>query len=153
TVVQTMACRCYPQTTAQLGSFTRTNHNFYDRVPISPDDRTVVTAGRDGAVEFWSLPDLHTNTLQVSEELNATGVAFFHDPRRVATCSLDKTARVSDFTTPNRPVSTMYSDLTGFRSLALSPDETRLAVGDDLGGPIRKVKIFDLATAREVATL
>ena len=136
----------------ELSSFTRTNHNMYDRVPISPDGKTIVTADEVGMVEFWTLPELRPRALQASEEMCAVGVAFFHDGHRVATCSVDKTARVWDLRAPQRPVSTMYSDLNGLRSVALSPDEQRLAVGDDLGA-IRKVKVFDLATSREVAVL
>jgi len=136
---------------AEVGSFARTNHHMFERVPVSPDGRTVVTLGFSGTVEFWTLPDLRPRTLKLSEAMYVTGVAFFHDGR-VATCSVDKTARIWDLATPNQPLSMMYSDLTGFRSLALSPDERRLAVGDDIGRP-GKVKVFDLATAQEVAVL
>ena len=119
----------------ELGAgFTRTNHHYYTRMPVSPDGRTVVTASFDGTVDFWTLPDLHPRTFRASEELFVSGVAFFRDARRVVTCSVDKTARVWDFAAPARPTSIMYSDLTGLRSVALSPDERRLAVGDDLAG-------------------
>ena len=46
----------------------------------------------------------------------------------------------------------MHSDQTGLRSIALSPDERRLAAGDELG-PVKKVKVWDLATEQEVAVL
>jgi WD40 repeat protein len=137
----------------ELGSFTRTNHIFYDRVPVSRDGRTVVTASMNGAVEFWTLPDHHANRLQASEDWYVPGVALFRDRQHVATCSVDNSARIWDLRAPGKPIVKMYSDLGGFRSLALSPDERRLAVGGDLGGPIRKVKIFDVATGREVAVL
>ena len=46
----------------------------------------------------------------------------------------------------------MHSDQTGLRSIALSPDERRLAAGDELGR-VKKVKVWDVATGQEVAVL
>ena len=77
-------------------------------------------------------------------------MAFFRDGR-VATCNYDKTVQVWDLTA-QRSLRKMYSDQTGLRSIALSPDERRLAAGDELG-PVKKVKVWDLGTGQEVAVL
>ena len=42
--------------------------------------------------------------------------------------------------------------MTGLRAIAISPDQRRIAVGDDIGNP-RKVKIFDWETEQEVIAL
>jgi WD40 repeat protein len=135
-----------------LGTFAQTNHNMFDHVPVSPDGRTIVTMPFGGTVDLWTAPYLRPQVFKLSETAWVTGIAFFRDGHRVATCSVDKTARVWDLAVTTQPPSKMYSDMTGFRSLALSPNERRLAVGDDIGRP-GKVKVFDVATAQEVAVL
>jgi len=135
------------------GTFCRTNHFYYERIPVSPDGRTVVTATEDGLVELWALQaGLRTHAFRASQQMFATGFAFFRDGHRLATCSTDKTAKVWDLNAADRPILTMYSDLNGLRALALSPDERRLAVGDDIAR-LGRVKVFDLETGREVAVL
>jgi WD40 repeat protein len=134
----------------ELAQFSAENNHLLDRLPISPDGRFVVTAPIDGTTEFWELPTLRKRTIPTSDKLFTSGVAFFRDGR-VATSSYDKTAQVWDLTT-GRSCRKMYSDQTGLRSMALSPDERRLAAGDDLGSP-RKVKIWDIDLEYEVAVL
>lgn len=133
----------------ELVTFTVQNNYSIDRIPISPDGRFVVTGALDGPAEFWELPGLSKRTL-ISDKLHTSGVAFFRDGR-VATCSADKTAQVWDLTA-RRSLLKMYSDQSWLRSIALSPDERRLAAGDQLG-QVKKVKVWDLATEQEVAVL
>ena len=132
----------------QLATFTVEWNNAIDRIPVSPDGRIVVSSAYDGPADFWDLPGLNRRTLE-AEKLCTSGVAFFRDGR-VATCS-DKTAQIWD-PTAQRSMRTMYSDQTALRSIALSPDERRLAAGDELG-PVKKVKVWDVATGQEVAVL
>lgn len=133
----------------ELVTFSAENNSELDRIPISEDGRFVVTAPLDGTTEFWEVPGLSKRTIS-SDKLFTTGAAFFRDGR-VAICSQDKTAQVWDLTT-RRPRLKMHSDQTGLRSIALSPNERRLAAGDELGR-VKKVKVFDLATGQEVAVL
>jgi WD40 repeat protein len=133
----------------ELATFTAENNTELDRLPVSPDGRFVVTAPLDGTTEIWELPGLNKRILS-SDKLFTTGAAFFRNGW-VATCSLDKTAKVWDLNT-RRSLLTMHSDQTGLRSIALSPDERRLAAGDELGR-VKKVKVFELANGREVAVL
>ena len=79
------------------------------------------------------------------------GAAFFRDGKRVAICSFDRTAKIWDIAA-QRASATMFSDQTGLRSIALAPNERRLAAGDDLG-QVKKVKVWDLASEQEVAVL
>ena len=119
------------------------------RIPISPDGRSVVTSTLTGLAEFWELPGLSKRTL-VSNKLFISGVAFFLDGR-VATCSADKTAQVWDLTA-QRSLRKMFADQSLLCSIALSPDERRLAAGDELG-QVKKLKVWDLATGQEVAVM
>ena len=133
----------------ELATFTAEWNLSIDRIPISPDGRIVVTSAFDGPADFWELPGRSKRTL-VSDKLYTTGVAFFRDGR-VATCNGDKTAQVWNLTTQSSQLK-VHSDQTGLRSIALSPDERRLAAGDELG-QVKKVKVWDLATGQEVAVL
>jgi WD40 repeat protein len=127
---------------------------MWERIPVSPDGRYIATATVRGDTRFRTVPGLEkTLWLRPNEKLMVTGVAFFRDGRHVVTASVDKTARIWDLANPQaEPSLVMHSDVTGFRSVALSPDERRIAVGDDLGCP-RKVKLFDAAKGKEVAVL
>ena len=133
----------------ELATFSAENNALLNRLPISPDGRFVATAPFDGTTEFWELPSLSKRTI-ASDKLFTSGVAFFRDGR-VATSSFDKTAQVWDLTT-GRSLRKMYSDQTGLHCIALSPDERRLAAGDELGSP-RKVKVWDIDLEYEVAVL
>jgi WD40 repeat protein len=121
-------------------------------LPISKNGRTVATAPHNGTVEFWELPSLRKQILNVSDIAPATDVAFFSDGRRVATTDVDLTARVWDLRAPDKPLVTMHADLTGLMCVALSPDERRLAAGEDITQPNR-VKVWDVATGQELAGL
>ena len=130
-----------------------TNHLAWERLPVSPDGRFFATATEDGETDFWQSPGHQKFSLPRNEKLSVTGVAFFNDGHHVVTTSFDKTAQIWDLRNPRASASRiMHSDLTGLRSVALSPDERRIAVGDDLGEP-RKVKLFDVASEREVLSL
>jgi len=133
----------------ELATFAAEWNLSIDRIPISQDGRFVVTSAYAGPADFWELPGLSKRTLD-SVKFCTTGVAFFRDGR-VATCNYDKTAQVWDLA-PQRSLLKMYSDQSGLRSIALSPNERRLAAGDDLG-QVKKVKVWELATGQEVAVL
>jgi WD40 repeat protein len=143
-----------PATGAALcAAFTRTNHHMFSQFPISPNGQVVVTEDIFNNAEFWTLRDLRCRPLHTSDKNMCTGVAFFQGGR-VATCSVDKTVRVWDLGNgrTNQLGETMYSDITGLRCIAISPDQRRIAAGDDIGRT-RKVKIWDVATGQEVAVL
>jgi WD40 repeat protein/serine/threonine protein kinase len=65
---------------------------------LSPDGRTVVTAGRDGA-RLWDLATGQAVTPPLQHQGRVECVAFSPDGRRVLTASADKTARVWDAST------------------------------------------------------
>jgi WD40 repeat protein len=140
-----------PSTGEEIATFARTNNNVFERFPISPDGKIVVTASFEGRAEFWELPTLARRSLRVSDKLSVTSAAFFRDGR-VATCSVDKTVRILDLKQGRQVGETMYSDITGLRCVAISPDQRRIVAGDDIG-LIRKVKVWDVETGQEVAVL
>jgi WD40 repeat protein len=140
------------KTAKKIDEFTSTNHVMWDRLPVSPDGRYVASATIRGDIDFRGLRNQEKYSLPPNEKQVVTSVAFYRDGHHVVTASLDKSARVWDLRKPQAARLIMQSDLTGLRSVALSPDERRIAVGDDLGRP-RKVKLFDSDSGQEVAAL
>lgn len=136
----------------EVARFTSESSHLLHRLPIANDGRTIATAPLNGTVELWNLPDLSRQTLYVSDIEPVSDVAFFRDGHRIATVDVDLTARVWDLRAPHRPLVTMHADLTGLMCVALSPDETRLAAGEDITQPNR-VKVWDVATGQELAGL
>jgi eukaryotic-like serine/threonine-protein kinase len=136
----------------ELSRFTSESTPLLRGLPISKDGRTVATAPGNGTIELWEVRTLRRQTLYVSDIEPATDVAFFSDGYRVATSDVDLTARVWDLRVPDHPQVTMHADLTGLMCVALSPDETRLAAGEDTTKPNR-VKVWDVATGQELAGL
>ena len=75
-------------------------------------------------------------------------VAFSPDGKRLATASLDNTARVWDLST-GRTVLTLTNHTDGVYGIAYSPDGTRLATASRDG----TAKIWDATTGQELFTL
>ncbi|MEK7676244.1 MAG: protein kinase [Verrucomicrobiota bacterium] len=136
----------------EIARFTSESTHLLHGLPIAKDGRTVATAPLNGTVELWALPGLRKQTLYVSDIEPVSDVAFFSDGRRLATVDVDLTARVWNLSAPERPLVTMHADLTGLMCVALSPDERRLAAGEDITQPNR-VKVWDVVTGRELAGL
>ncbi|MEK7676252.1 MAG: WD40 repeat domain-containing protein, partial [Verrucomicrobiota bacterium] len=138
-------------TKREVANFTIRDRIESDRLPLSPDGAVLVTPFLDGITEIWDLTRQRTMTTLTNERLYVMGAAFFRDGKRVAICSFDRTAKIWDIAA-QRASATMFSDQTGLRSIALAPNERRLAAGDDLG-QVKKVKVWDLASEQEVAVL
>ncbi len=139
------------ETKREISSFQLRDKILWERLLVSSDGGTLVAPFVDSTTEVWDLVRTRKRATLKNERLHVTGAAFFRDGQRMATSSVDRTARIWSLLT-ERPLVTMFSDQTGFRSIALSPDERRLAAGDDLG-KVRKVKLWDVASGQEVASL
>lgn len=100
---------------------------------ISPDGRTLVTAGDDSSIRLWDLtsPD---RVRQIGAPItghveSVVAVEFSPDGRVLASGGGDRTIRLWNVRTPLRPAS-LGQSLTGhdgaLRDLEFSPDGTRL---------------------------
>ncbi|MFI0447464.1 helix-turn-helix domain-containing protein [Actinomadura sp. 6N118] len=98
-------------------------------VAFSPRGR-LLAVGQESEVHLWDVTDTrrpqrlaaftaHPDTVQK--------VAFSPDGRRLATASLDGTARLWAMDDPRRPLATMTGHVGGVRAVAFSPDGRALA--------------------------
>jgi len=120
----------------------------YD-VAYSPDGRHLASAGKDGAVRLWRLPE-GTAALTLTQHISEVwGVAFSPDGAQLASVGRGGEAFLWDLATGRRRSALLDHEGLVF-DVKFSPDGERLATsGLDEG----KVRIWDVATGTQVASL
>ncbi len=121
-------------------------------VAVSPDGKTLATAGFDNTAKLWDInPD---GTLKEKKVLTGhTGPVYaiaFHptDPKIVATASQDKTARIWDITDGKMKVEFKgHTDIVD--TIAFSPDGKALATA----GADKSVRLWNQADGKELKNL
>jgi WD40 repeat protein len=126
------------------------------RVIYTPNGKFIATSGADGYVRFWNL-----ETLKQEQQIYAhpegvgalafapNGKLFFTATRpSSASAGLIKVWDMATFKVKNT-IKDVSSKVVG---LAVSPDNTLLAMGGGLNKQFGEVKIFDLATGAERAS-
>lgn len=121
-------------------------------VTLSPDGKTLATAGFDGVAKLWDVaPD---GALKEKKALTGhTGPVYavaFHptDTKLIATASQDKTARVWDVTDGKMKFEMKgHADIVS--AIAFSPDGKALATG----GADKAVKLWNPADGKELKAL
>jgi WD40 repeat protein len=109
---------------------------------ISPDQRSLVIAERNGP--FITLRDIITKKVRTRLEGHAGGAtqaAFSSDGKRLVTAGLDRAIRLWDMEGETELAAKQTKEPS--RALAMSPDDTRLAVGDAAGS----VTVFEISDA------
>ncbi|KZP25995.1 WD40 repeat-like protein [Athelia psychrophila] len=113
---------------------------------LSPDGTRIIAGCEDGTIRMWDLilcielPAFrgHTNTV--------TSVAFFPDSSQIVSGSNDFTVRVWDASAPERePLRVLQAHVSGgVRSVAVSPDGTRIISS---GGHDGAIRVWDAESA------
>ena len=117
---------------------------------FSPDDRFLATGHISGAVKLWNFPSGRHEITFTNQAAAVCAVFFSPDGRRLASSELGRHRQTPG---PVRPpgggdVAGSFAAVWG---AAFSPDGRRLATGGD--DAREAVKLWDLATQREVLTL
>jgi WD40 repeat protein len=118
-------------------------------VAISPDSSLMASGSDDCTVWIWNALSLKMITRLTDHRSSVTSVAFFPDGTRIASASLDRTVRIWDART--------YEPLPGLQcsgsvlAITISPDSTRLALGEYMSGTEGILHVFDIVTLAEQA--
>jgi WD40 repeat protein len=141
-----------PAAVAQPGQPVKAHTRLVHAVAVSPDGKTLATAGFDDLVKLWDIaPD---GTLKEKKTLKGhTGPVYavaFHptDPKVIATASQDKTARLWDVTDGKVKVELKgHTDIVD--TIAFSADGKSLATG----GGDKTVRLWNQADGKELKNL
>jgi WD40 repeat protein len=94
---------------------------------VSPDDRFLVTADRQGAVKVWDLASRQPVATLPGHTDEVERAAFSPDGRTLATCSKDRTVRLWDVATWEARACLSGGHTLAVTSVAFSPDGKLLA--------------------------
>ncbi|MFF3543255.1 hypothetical protein ACFYXD_15555 [Streptomyces platensis] len=115
---------------------------------ISPDGRTLATAGYDHTVRLWNLATRHTISVLTGHSDSVQAIAFSPDGKTLASAGDDRTIQLWDVTTGRRKAILTGHTNTLF-AIDFSPDGKTLAsAGDD-----RTIRLWNVASHQARATL
>jgi WD40 repeat protein len=113
-------------------------------VAFSPDSSLIASPSKDHTVWIWNALSLEKVTQLAGHKRFVSYVAFFPDGTRIVSASFDCTVRMWDGRT--------YESLPGLQcsgpvfAIAISPDATRLALGEYTSGTEGILHVFDTIT-------
>ncbi len=114
---------------------------------VSPDSRSVASAGYDNNIRIWSVPEGALVRTLSGHTGYSRGVAFAPDGRLLASGGFDKTVRL--WSLPEGTlVKTLDADVMQVQSVAISPDGELLASGGFDG-----VKVWSLPEGKLLTTM
>ncbi|MFH0795168.1 MAG: hypothetical protein V2A74_14180, partial [bacterium] len=116
-------------------------------VAYASNARLMATAGRRGAY-LWNVETGEIVRRLLGHRADVESVVFSKDGSRVATASLDETAKLWD-TDTGRELMTFTGHSDGLQSVDISPDEAKVATGSSDG----TARIWDAATGNLLRTL
>jgi WD40 repeat protein/serine/threonine protein kinase len=123
--------------------------NLY-AVDLSPDDRLLATAYADGIVKLGTSLSAERETIIMRHNGSVIALVFSPDGRVLASASRDGNVRLWDVVAGRELLASLRGH-SGAYSAAFSPDGRRLVTGG--GGANDAVKLWDVATQREILTL
>lgn len=113
---------------------------------FSPDGKLIAAGGRNGKVRFWKTADgTKIDELRLHRQ-RIRDLSFSSDSRRLATCSDDRTVKVTDVTTGTSD--TLPAQPCKVFALAFVDDDRLATAGSD-----NLVKIWSLSRRQTVANL
>jgi WD40 repeat protein len=120
-------------------------------VAISPDGKTLASAGSDRLITLWNLADAGLRATWMGHDAGVSGLSFSPDGKLLASAGADGTIRLWEAApqhggeSPTRkPVRTLHAPGPELWSVAFSPDGSLLAAGAKDGA----VRLWDVASSK-----
>jgi WD40 repeat protein len=117
--------------TSQVQSLTTGQSEPVSAFALDDDARRMLWAKTDNTIELWDLERAARLGILRGHSGTVNGVAFSQDGQCVMSCSRDRTVRAWD-TSTGEPIAAYTAD-SALRSIALSPRDEVVAVGDVAG--------------------
>jgi WD40 repeat protein len=118
-------------------------------VAFSPDSSLIASGSDDCTVGIWNTRSVEGVTRLTGHTKLVLSVAFFPDGTRIASASFDCTVRMWDART-YEPLASL--ELSGqVWTITISPDSTRLALGEYTSGTEGVLRVFNAVTLAEQA--
>jgi WD40 repeat protein len=118
-------------------------------VTFSPNSTLIASGSDDNTVWIWNALSLEKVTRLSGHERLVTSVAFFPDGTRIVSASWDCTVRIWNART-YEPLPSLECSGPVF-AITISPDSTRLALGEYTSGTEGILRVFDTVTLAEQA--
>ncbi len=122
-------------------------HTTVTDLDVSPDGRTLATAGYDGTVRLWNLTTRRTRAVLTGHSDSVQAVAFSPDGTTLASAGDDRTVRLWDVATGRRKA-TLTGHTSPLFALDFSPDGKTLAAA----GVGRTIRLWNVTTHGTTAT-
>ncbi len=107
---------------------------WIQRVAFSPRDNSLVTAGKGGVIQLWSVGNSVSNPLSLmGHEGRVWDAAWSPDGRQLASCGADHSIKIWDLESLHTPLQSYPCTSGEINNIAFSPDGKRLFTSDRQG--------------------
>jgi WD40 repeat protein len=123
-------------------------------VHFHPEGKKVATSGADGAIKVWAIDSTPKQLMVLTGHKGAVNmVRFSPDGKWIASAGADKSVRIWKVDDVAEVVQNLANHSGPVTSVDFSPDGKRVATGTGVAKKSGEVKVWDIATGKELLLL